>query len=87
MYPADSPLAGTPPRRRRCRAADVPRNRRYAFTVAPKVSMLESDDDRIESTTTEARAGAHEQNVRSVLMASLVGAILLMIVIAAVTFH
>jgi hypothetical protein len=49
--------------------------------------MLESDDDRIERTTTEARAGASGQGVRSVLMASLVGAILLMIVIAAVTFR
>lgn len=49
--------------------------------------MLESDDDRIEKTTTEAHAGASGQNVRTVLMASLVGAILLMIVIAAVTFH
>lgn len=49
--------------------------------------MLESDDDRIERTTTEARAGASGQNVRSLLMASLVGAILLMIAIAAVTFH
>ena len=49
--------------------------------------MLESDDDSIERTTTEARADASGQNMRSVLMASLVGAILLMIVIAAVTFH
>jgi hypothetical protein len=49
--------------------------------------MLESDDDRIVETPTEARAGASGQNVRSVLMASLVGAILLMIVIAAVTFR
>jgi hypothetical protein len=49
--------------------------------------MLESDDDRMERETTEARAGASGQNVRSVLMASLVGAILLMIVIAAVTFR
>jgi hypothetical protein len=49
--------------------------------------MLESDDDRIEKTTTEARAGASGQNVRALLMASLVGAILLMIAIAAVTFH
>ena len=36
-------------------------------------------------TTTEARAGASSQNGRTVLMASLVGAILLMIVIAAVS--
>lgn len=49
--------------------------------------MLESDDDRIERTTSEARAGASGHNVRTVLMASLVGAILLMIVIAAVTFR
>jgi hypothetical protein len=49
--------------------------------------MLENDDDRIVETTTEARAGAHSQNVRVVLMASLVGAILLMIVIAAVTLN
>ena len=45
--------------------------------------MLESDDDRIVETTTEARAGASGQNVRAVLMASLVGAILLLIIIAA----
>ena len=49
--------------------------------------MLESDDDRIVETTTEAHAGVSSQNVRAVLMASLVGAILLMIVIAAVTFR
>jgi hypothetical protein len=49
--------------------------------------MLESDDDRIERTTTEARAGASGQNVRTLLMASLVGAILLMIVIAAVSLN
>ena len=49
--------------------------------------MLESDDDRIVETTTEARAGVTGQNVRTVLMVSLIGAILLMIVIAAVTFR
>ena len=49
--------------------------------------MLESDDDRIVPTTTEARAGASSHNVRSVLVASLIGAILLMIVIAAFTFN
>lgn len=49
--------------------------------------MLESDDDRIERTTTEARAGGSGQSVRRVLMASLVGAILLMIVIAAVSLN
>jgi hypothetical protein len=49
--------------------------------------MLESDEDSIVETTAEARAGVTGQNVRTVLMASLVGAILLMILIAAVTFH
>jgi hypothetical protein len=49
--------------------------------------MLESDDDRITETTTEARAGASGQTVRTVLMASLVGAILLLIVIAAFSFR
>ena len=49
--------------------------------------MLESDDDRMERATTEARAGASGQNLRTVLMASLVGAILLMIVIAAVSLN
>jgi hypothetical protein len=49
--------------------------------------MLESDEDRIVETTAEARAGVTGQNVRTVLMASLVGAILLMILIAAVTFR
>ena len=49
--------------------------------------MLESDDDRIVETTSETRAGASSQNVRVVLMVSLVGAILLLIVIAAVTFR
>ncbi len=47
--------------------------------------MLESDDDRTVPTTSETRAG--RQNVRTLLMASLVGAILLMIVIAAVSFN
>ena len=45
--------------------------------------MLESDDDRMERVTTEAPADASGQKVLTVLMASLVGAILLMIVIAA----
>ena len=49
--------------------------------------MLENDDDRIVETTTEARAGASGHNVRGVLMVSLVGAILLLIVIAAVAFR
>ena len=49
--------------------------------------MLESDEDRIVETTAEAGAGVSGQNVRAVLMASLVGAILLMILIAAVTFR
>ncbi len=49
--------------------------------------MLENDEDRIVETATEARAGVTGQNVRTVLMASLVGAILLMILIAAVTFR
>jgi hypothetical protein len=49
--------------------------------------MLENDDDRIVETTTEARTGASGQNVRTVLMASLVGAILLMIMIAAFSFR
>jgi hypothetical protein len=49
--------------------------------------MLESDDDRIVETVTEARAGVSGQNARRVLLASLVGAILLMIFIAAVSFN
>jgi hypothetical protein len=49
--------------------------------------MLENDDDRIVETTTEARAGISGHDVRTVLMASLVGAILLMIVIAAFSFR
>jgi len=53
----------------------------------PEAVMLESDEDRIVETTTEARAGVTGQNVRTVLMASLVAAILLMILIAAVTFR
>ena len=47
--------------------------------------MLKNDDDRSERTTTEAHAGASSQNGRTVLMAILVGAILLMIVFAAVS--
>jgi hypothetical protein len=57
------------------------------FVLRREVIMLESDDDRIDRTTTEARAGASGQNVRTLLMASLVGAILLMIVIAAVSLN
>ena len=49
--------------------------------------MLESDDDRIVETTTEARAGVSGHDVRTMPMASLVGAILLMIVIAAFSFR
>jgi preprotein translocase subunit SecD len=47
--------------------------------------MLESDDEQIVRTPLEPSAGA--QNSRTLLIASLIGAILLMIVIAAVTFH
>ena len=47
--------------------------------------MLESDDDQIVRTPFEPSAGG--QNARTLLMASLIGAILLMIVIAAVTFN
>ena len=49
--------------------------------------MLEHDDDRIVETTTEARAGVSGHNVRYVLVVSLIGAILLMIVIAAFSFR
>jgi hypothetical protein len=49
--------------------------------------MLEHDDDRIVESTTEARAGVTGHNVRYVLVASLIGAILLMIIIAAFTFR
>jgi hypothetical protein len=59
----------------------------FGFYDAGRSFMLESDDDRMERATTEARAGASGQNLRTVLMASLVGAILLMIVIAAVSLN
>jgi hypothetical protein len=49
--------------------------------------MLESDDDRIIVSTTKAHAGATGNLVRTVLLSSLVVAILLMIVIAAITTH
>jgi len=49
--------------------------------------MLEHDDDRIVVTASEARAGATGHNVRSVLVVSLIGAILVMIVIAAFSFR
>ena len=49
--------------------------------------MLEHDEDRIVETTTEARAGVTGHNVRYVLVGSLIGAIFLMIVIAAFTFR
>jgi hypothetical protein len=49
--------------------------------------MLESDDDRIFPTTTEARAGAGRHHVRQVLVASRILAILVMIVIAAVSLR
>jgi hypothetical protein len=64
----------------------VPRMWRVGLS-GPEAVMLENDEDRIVETTTEARAGVTGQNVRTVLMASLVGAILLMILIAAVTFR
>ena len=87
MYPADRP--GREPRRSEDVAGEpmclVPGATH--LPALPEITMLESDDDRIERTTTEARAGAGEQNVRSLLMAVLVGAILLMIGIAAVSFH
>ena len=49
--------------------------------------MLESDDDRIFPTTTKARAGAGGHHVRQALVASLILAILVMIVIAAVSLR
>ena len=47
--------------------------------------MLESDDDQIVRTPVEPPASV--LNARTFLMASLIGAILVMIVIAAVTFN
>jgi hypothetical protein len=47
--------------------------------------MPEQRNDRIVKSANELRAGATGQNVRTVLMASLVGAILVMIVIATYT--
>jgi acid phosphatase family membrane protein YuiD len=49
--------------------------------------MLESDEDRIVQTPTQARAGVTGHRVRHVLVGSLIGAILVMIVIAALTFN
>ena len=49
--------------------------------------MPDIDSDRIVKTATDARAGVSGQNVRAVLVASLVAAILLMILIAAVSFR
>ncbi|MGH6665314.1 MAG: hypothetical protein ACREB2_10505 [Pseudolabrys sp.] len=48
---------------------------------------MPSDEKPIVKTTDEARAGVTGHHVRGVLVASLVGAILLMIVIAAVSLH
>jgi len=49
--------------------------------------MLESDDDRIIVSMTKTQAGAAGNLVRTVLLGSLVVAILLMVVIAAITTH
>ena len=57
------------------------------FAGARRSAMLEHDDDRIVVTASEARAGASGHNVRSVLVVSLIGAILVMIVIAAFSFR
>jgi hypothetical protein len=92
LYPADPPWAGNAGHPDGVIGAPLCLEIR-ASELAPQISgagrscILESDDDRIERTTTEARAGASGQSVGTVLMASLVGAILLMIVIAAVTFR
>jgi hypothetical protein len=48
--------------------------------------MPDQHSNRIAKIAREARAGVAGQNARSVLMASLVGAILVMIVIAAISF-
>lgn len=48
---------------------------------------MPNDEKPIVETTDEARAGVTGQHARGVLVASLVGAILLMIVIAAVSLH
>jgi hypothetical protein len=42
---------------------------------------------RTVKNTTDARAGVTGQNVRAVLVASVVGSILLIIVVAALTLH
>lgn len=49
--------------------------------------MADSDDDRIVKTASQARAGVTGHKVHTVLVASLLGAILLLIGIAAVTLH
>lgn len=49
--------------------------------------MPDQRKDRIVRTADEARAGVTGHNVRSVLMASLVGAIIVMIVIAAYSYR
>ena len=47
----------------------------------------DGDEPVIVKNADQARAGAGGHNVRYVLVASLIGAILLMIIIAAVTTH
>jgi hypothetical protein len=49
--------------------------------------MPESDNNRAEKTTTETRPAGNGQNVRTVLVASLIAAILLLILIAAISMH
>jgi hypothetical protein len=52
-----------------------------------EVNMADSDDDRIVKTASQARAEVTGHKVHTVLVASLLGAILLLIGIAAVTLH
>jgi hypothetical protein len=49
--------------------------------------MPDKQNDRFVQSADEARAAGSGHNVRGVLMASLVGAILVMIVIAAYSFE
>jgi hypothetical protein len=57
------------------RAAGVTASRTPAIGRRREVAMLESDDDRIEVTGNQARAGVTGHHVRHVLVFGMLGAI------------
>lgn len=80
------------PERRRLEAEELGADSRVAVfqrgsARSPKRCAMPEDDQVIDKSTDDARAGVTGHNVRWVLVAGTTAAIAFMIVIAAVTLH